>query len=212
MIFLATFSAWSEVALLAVPTMRVSRSDEDLAYIANGSQKNLTRDKNRRSRDKRIQAARRQKRDDMLGNVSRGGSGAAGADLASTSLIGYGSRYQHGTAESSDPTDERAELPPFPDAQLKLSFPHIKNKLQERLAHRHAHASMESHHKGRTALDDSSDLGEMRSEEFKTESFWLELRARVYGTDLRIAHTFVREQRARLPKLVESVVDSPPAA
>eukprot|EP01052_Picozoa_sp_SAG31_P083940 SAG31_NODE_44174_length_264_cov_0.600000_1_plen_87_part_11 len=86
----------------------------------------------------------------MSGDGAASGSGSRrNEDGSAVGSAGYGRRYHHtNLAESSDPADDVAENVVFPDAQLKLAFPHIKIKLQERLAQRHAAASMESHQKG----------------------------------------------------------------
>ena len=144
-----------------MPNIRVSKSDEE----GDTTPKTVERDKNRRRRDRRIQEARREKRDNMSVLDNRSGGGAGG--------VGYGNMYRHAIkTDSSEGADDGAvgggNQIVFPDAQLKLSFPHIKLKLQERLAQRHAAASMESHHKSRRR----PSLDDVGGSDFKTESFW----------------------------------------
>ena len=89
----------------------------------------------------------------------------------------------------------------FPDADLKLGFAAIKNRLQKSLMA--CCASVDGSEELRRKHGSQGDASDV----WRSEHFWLELRARVHRVDMGEARLFVTEQRGRLPDLVERILN-----
>ena len=206
--------ATSEVAAepLAMP-IRTSRSHEGLAAIAAGASpgsdteggggggggvvvgslakaEGWRKESKRRSQDRKQDRRAKREQFAMLVDSSSTGSLAALASPAGAEgLVEGGVELM------------RAHSPAgFPDADLKLGFATIKNKLQKSLME--CCASADGSEEMRRKRGSEKDASDVR----RSEHFWLELRARVHRVDMAEARLFITEQRARLPDLVERVL------
>ena len=188
-----------------VMPIRASRSFEGLAAVAaagsdsddeGAASGSLARadswrkDKKKRSKDRKQD--RQAKREKYSGLINSGSSASLSDQLVGTPI--------------SDAAQQGVELmrahsgAGFPDADLKLGFAAIKNRLQKSLIVACASAdSSEQLRRKHGAVEEASDV-------WKSEHFWLELRARVYGMDPAVARQFISEQRAKLPDLVDEVL------
>eukprot|EP01043_Picozoa_sp_COSAG02_P042353 COSAG02_NODE_3595_length_6511_cov_2.766064_3_plen_1593_part_01 len=190
--------------------MRSSRSHESLAAIATGTLDSdseggggdwggtlakARKESKRRSKGRKHE--RRAKHESLSLLVDNGGSASSPAALAAPSIVA-------GVSAQGSVELMRAHSPAgFPDADLKLGFAAIKNKLQKSLMECCASAdgsiSAKLHRKP-GANGDAADV-------WRSEHFWLELRARVHRVDMTEARLFVTEQRERLPDLVERILN-----
>ena len=202
----AQMQASEEAASLVMP-VRKSRSAEGLAEIAGrGSEpadelsskerEKKTHAHTRRARQRRIRAERDLKHDNLI----EGSASGRMSDPFDTRRSGPAAREAAVAALAEE--EDRAAPKGFPDAELKLSFASIKKRLRKSLDE----ACQASAEDGSEQLRGKSNAVEDADDVRKSEPFWLELRSKVFGTDVAAARAFVAEQRAKLPGLVERVL------